>query len=226
MKKICIVGSIGFLMYAQYYGLVVAPSDRMMGDVYRILFVHVPAAWMTMLFFFFSFIGSLLYLIRRQPRWDHLALATAEIGVVTNGLALALGSLWGKPTWGVWWTWDPRLTTTALLFIMYGGYLMLRQLLEDPERRAKVAACIGLLIFLNVPIVYLSVKWWRSLHQVQSSPTTMDPAMVIALRLNAFALLGVLSVILYHRLRLARALAERDGAESLPPPLVASGGEK
>ncbi len=176
----------------------------MMGDVYRILFVHVPAAWMAMLFFFISFVGSLGYLIRKKIWWDWLAHSAAEIGVVLNLLALCLGSIWGKPTWGVWWTWDPRLTTTALLFIMYSGYLVLRRLYEDTEKRAKLAASVGLLIFLNVPIVYLSVKWWRSLHQVQSSPKTMAPDMVMALRLGAFSLLGICLLFLYLRMRLAK----------------------
>lgn len=193
-----------FLAFAQYWGLVMTPPDRMMGDVYRILFVHVPAAWMSMLFFFLSFVGSLFYLLRKNLFWDRLAHSAAEIGVVLTGLALILGSIWGKPTWGVWWTWDPRLTTTALLFIMYSGYLIVRRLLEDPEKRARFAASIGLLIFLNVPIVYLSVRWWRSLHQVQSSPGTMDPQMVLALRLNAFALLACCLFFLFLRMRLEK----------------------
>ena len=195
---------VGFLGVSHYWALRIVPPDRVMGDVYRILFVHVPAAWTAMLFFFLSFIGSLLFLIRRKKGWDLFAHSAAEIGVVLTGLALALGSLWGKPVWGVWWTWDPRLTTTALLFVMYSGYLILRQLLDDdPERRAKVASAVGLLIFLNVPIVYLSVKWWRSLHQVQSSPETMAPEMVLTLRMSAFALLGISLLLLYFRFRLA-----------------------
>lgn len=208
---------VAFLGLVQYRALYVVPPDQMMGDVYRILFVHVPAAWATMVMFFLSFIGSLVYLIRRHERWDRLAHSAAELGVVLNGLALLLGSLWGKPIWGVWWTWDPRLTTTALLFVMYAGYLILRNLIEDPERRAKIAASVGLLIFLNVPIVYLSVKWWRSLHQVQSSPNTMDPAMVVVLRLNALALLAVAILLLYFRMRLARRQELLEDREASPP---------
>ena len=134
--------SIAALAASQYWGLFVAPPDRMMGDVYRILFVHVPSAWMAMLLFFVSFIGSLLCLIRRDRKWDLLAQSAAEIGVVLTGLALALGSVWGKPVWGVWWTWDPRLTTTALLFIMYCGSLILRRLMDDPDRNAKVPSLL------------------------------------------------------------------------------------
>lgn len=223
MFKAILVSLLGFYAVAQYWGLFVAPPDRMMGDVYRILFVHVPAAWMAMVFFFLSFLGSLLCLIGKKLAWDQLAHSAAEIGVVFTGLALALGSLWGKPAWGVWWTWDPRLTTTLLLFVMYCGYLILRRLIEDPERRMKVAASVGVLIFLNVPIVYLSVKWWRSLHQVQSSPATMAPEMVLALRLNALALLGLGLLFLSLRMRLARREALIEERESMPPEMRKEG---
>jgi heme exporter protein C len=215
MTKLIAVILIAFCLVAQYWGLRVAPPDRMMGDVYRILFVHVPCAWMAMLFFFISFVGCVGVLIGKGKRWDYLALAAAEIGVVFNGLALLLGSLWGKPVWGVWWTWDPRLTTTLLLFVLYFGYLLLRKLIEDPERRAKVAAGVGVLIFLNVPIVYMSVRWWRSLHQVQSSPETMAGAMVLPLRLNALALLGLGLLFLFHRIRLARREAAIEEGENV-----------
>ena len=202
---------------AHYRALLVVPPDRMMGDLYRILFVHVPAAWMAMVLFLLSFVGSLGFLIKRRKTWDLFASSATEIGVVLTGLALILGSLWGKPVWGVWWTWDPRLTTTALLFLMYSGYLILRQTIEDPDRRALVAASVGLLIFLNVPIVYLSVKWWRSLHQVQSSPSTMAPEMVLTLRMNAFALLGMALLLLYFRVRLAQKEAQLEEREMTPP---------
>ncbi|MBI2082142.1 MAG: cytochrome c biogenesis protein CcsA [Deltaproteobacteria bacterium] len=202
--------AFAFLGFAHYWGLRVAPPDALMGDVYRILFVHVPAAWMAMLFFFLSFIGSIGYLIKRKNSWDQWAESTAEIGLVLTGLTLVLGSIWGKPTWGVWWTWDPRLTTTALLLIMYSGYLMIRKLISDPERRPKISAAIGLLTFLNVPIVYMSVKWWRSLHQVQSSPQTMDPVMVLPLRLGALALLAVCLFFLIVRLKIAKERAVRE----------------
>ncbi|MBI4412286.1 MAG: cytochrome c biogenesis protein CcsA, partial [Deltaproteobacteria bacterium] len=189
-----------FLAFAQYQGLFVAPADKMMGEVYRILYVHVPAAWNAFIFLFVSFVGSVLYLMRKKERWDRLAASSAEIGLVLTGLALMLGSIWGRPTWGVWWTWDPRLTTTALLFVLYAGYHILRKLIADPERRAKTAAGVGVLIFLNVPLVYFSVKWWRSLHQVQSSPQTMDPSMVLPLRLNALAILGIGLLFLFVRM--------------------------
>ncbi|MBI4238388.1 MAG: cytochrome c biogenesis protein CcsA [Deltaproteobacteria bacterium] len=215
-----VVVAFSALAYANYWGLTQAPADRLMGDVYRILYVHVPAAWMALLCYFTNFIVSIGYLLQRRAAWDHVAEATAEVGVVFTALALTLGSIWGKPTWGVWWTWDPRLTTTALMCILYTGYLVLRQLMDDPERRAKVSAGVGLLVFLNVPIVYLSVKWWRSLHQVQSSPSTMDPQMVYGLRLGAFAMLAVAIVFVIARTRLAQRRAAGEAARFAPPPVA------
>ncbi|MDO8461966.1 MAG: cytochrome c biogenesis protein CcsA [Deltaproteobacteria bacterium] len=218
-SKVILIFLILFFAFAQYWGLVRAPADRMMGDVYRILFVHVPAAWNALLLLTVSFVGCLLYLLRRKEFWDRLAHSSMEIGLVLTGLVLPLGSLWAKPTWGVWWTWDPRLTTTMILFILYAGVLILRQLIDDPVRRAKISSAVGLLIYLNVPIVYLSVRWWRSLHQLQSSPSTMDPQMVLALRLNAFALLGLAVFFLVQRMRLLKREALIEEKESLPPPL-------
>ena len=204
IRKMTGIFVVLFFGFAEYRGFFKAPPDRMMGDVYRILFVHVPCAWNAMVLFTLSFVACLLYLIRGTEFWDRLAHSAIEVGVVLTGLALALGSLWGRPTWGVWWTWDPRLTTTALLFIMYSGYLMLRRLILDPLRRAKISASLGTLIFLNVPLVYFSVKWWRSLHQIQSSPKTMAPEMVMALRLNAFAVLFLCLYFLVIRMGLAK----------------------
>ncbi|MDO8644474.1 MAG: cytochrome c biogenesis protein CcsA [bacterium] len=217
MKILIVLILVLFFAVAQFWGLKVAPADRDMGDVYRILFVHVPAAWNALLFFFLNFIACLVTLIKKDRAWDRLAHAAAEVGLTLTGLALMLGSIWGRPTWGVWWTWDPRLTTTAILFILYSGYLILRKLIEDPEKRAKMTSGIGILLFLNVPIVYLSVRWWRTLHQVQSSPSTMDPNMVLALRLNAFAFLGIALFFLVSRIRLAQKQASLEESHSMPP---------
>ncbi len=156
--------------------------------------------------------ASLLYLWRRDERWDLFAAATAETGVVLTALTLALGSIWARPTWGVWWTWDPRLTTTAILLVIYAGYLALRAFTDDAERRARWSAAVGVLAFLNVPIVYMSVRWWRSIHQVQSSPSTVDPSYAWGLRLNAIAFVLALAYFVarrYHAARLERAVEAR-----------------
>lgn len=212
MKYLFVVIVFSFFAFAQWWGLTQTPPDAMMGEVQKIMYVHVPAAWNSFIAFFVVFVSSIAFLIRKKRRpepaegmfWDRLAASAAEVGVVLTGLTLCLGSIWGRPTWGVWWTWDARLTTTAILFFLYVGYLSFRKFIDNPERRAKLAAPLGVLIFLNVPIVYFSVKWWRTLHQVQSAPSTMDPAMVLALRLNAFAFLGILILFIYWRYQIAK----------------------
>lgn len=153
-------------------GLVVVPADAAQGDVQRIMYIHVPSAWLAYAAFFVTLVGSVLYLRRGDLRFDRVAAASAEIGLLFTALTLATGSIWGKATWGKWWDWDPRLTTTAILFVVYAGYLLLRQSLSDRRHRARVAAVFGIVGFLNVPIVHFSVLWWRGLHQ---PPTVIRP---------------------------------------------------
>jgi heme exporter protein C len=195
------------LIGAQAFGFVASAPDRDMGHLQKIMYVHVPSAWIAMIAFLVVFVCSILYLWRRDERYDLVAASSAEIGVVLTGLTLALGSIWGKPTWGVWWTWDPRLTSTAILFMIYAGYLALRSFTEDPERRARWSAAVGILAFLNVPIVYMSVRWWRTLHQIQSTPNTLDSAYTWGLRLNAIAFLLVFVYFVVRRYH--AALVER-----------------
>lgn len=153
-------------------GLFVVPADAAQGDVQRIMYVHVPSAWLAYLAFFVTLVAGLLYLRRRDLRYDRVAIASAELGLVLTGLTIATGAIWGKATWGKWWDWDPRLTTTAILFVIYAGYLLLRQSIGDRRRRARLAAVFGTVAFLNVPIVHFSVLWWRGLHQ---PPTVIRP---------------------------------------------------
>jgi heme exporter protein C len=183
-----------------------------MGHLQKIMYVHVPAAWNAMIAFFVVFVASIGHAWKREERFDLLAASAAEVGVVLTALTLALGSLWGRPTWGVWWTWDPRLTSTAVMLVIYVGYLALRAFTEDEERRARWASAVGILAFLNVPIVYMSVIWWRSLHQIQSTPSTVDSPFVLGLRMNAFAFLFLLIFFIAARVHIAKR--ER-AAESL-----------
>ncbi len=145
----------------------VVPPDAVQGDAQRLMYVHVPAAWLAYLAFFVTAVSSALYLWprTRQPGWDLLAGSSAEIGVIFTGLTLVLGSLWGRPVWGAWWVWDARLVTTAVLFFLYLGYLALRRVPADPDVRARRAAIAALIAFVDVPIVHFSVNWWRTLHQ-------------------------------------------------------------
>lgn len=208
--------------------LAVAPPDAVQGEVQRIMYVHVPAAWLAFLSFTVVFVSSVAYLRTGQVRWDRAAAASAEIGVLFTALAIALGSLWGKPVWGTWWTWDPRLTTTAMLLLIYLGYLAVRRIADNPVRRARWSAVIGIVGFVDVPIVYLSVEWWRSLHQ---GPTVfrlggpeIHGSMLVALLVAVGAFTLVYAYLMAVRLRVGR-LEERAAREALAPVLGDGGDE-
>jgi heme exporter protein C len=210
------------LLAAQAYAFSISPPDRDMGHLQKIMYVHVPAAWNAFIAFFIVFVASIAYLWKKNERHDLLAASAAEVGAVLTALTLILGSIWGRPTWGVWWTWDPRLTSTAVLLLIFVGYLSLRAFTEDHERRARWSAAVGILGALNVPIVYMSVRWWRTLHQVQSSPATVDPEYTWGLRLNAIAFLIVL--IYFVRTRYNAARVERAAEQRLDAAALSGGG--
>ncbi|WP_425146129.1 cytochrome c biogenesis protein CcsA [Deinococcus sp.] len=150
-----------------YIGLS-APPDLNQGTLVRLMFVHVPAAWLSYLAYGGTGLFGLLYLVTRQRRYDRLALSSAEMGLMFTVATIIVGMLWAKPTWGAYWVWEPRLTTTALSLVIYGGYLLVRSLIEEPERRARVSAVIGVVGTLYVPVNYMAVEWWRGIHQTQT----------------------------------------------------------
>lgn len=197
------------LLVGLYAGFLYAPADAVQGEVQRLMYLHVPLILVSYLAFFVVFVESILYLSRRRERYDAVAHSSAEIGVLFTALAIAAGSIWGRPTWGTWWTWDARLTTTAILLLIFLGYLMLRSLVEDPARGATFSAVLGIIGFLDVPIIHMSVVWWRTLHQSASilkpGPSTVASDMQVALYTNlaAFALLYLF--LLAKRLRLEEA---------------------
>ncbi len=195
-------------------GLFLVPADAAQGDVQRIMYVHVPSAWLAYVAFFVTLVGSVLYLIRRDLRFDRFAVASAEIGLVFTALTLVTGSIWGKATWGKWWDWDPRLTTTAILFVIYAGYLLLRQSLADRQRRARLGAVFGIVSFLNVPIVHFSVLWWRGLHQPPTVIQPGDPTIDHLLLAELLASVASFTLVYLWQLRRRVELEEaRDGAE-------------
>ena len=239
---LCLVG-IGSLLL---FGLVFSPPDVVQGDSVRIMYVHVPVSIVAFLAFAVTAFGSAMYLWKRSQFWDLTAGASAEIGVVFTALTLVTGMLWGRPTWGVYWVWDARLTTTALLLVLFLGYLAVRRIPSEPDVRAKRAAIAGLIAFVDVPIVHYSTVWWRTLHQGPTI-TRLDPQidglMLFSLMLGMVVMVLVYVWLLIHRFRLAYlseqledhglelALAERraeavTSAAAAAAPLVTTGDER
>jgi len=183
-------------------------ADAVQGELSRIMYVHVPAAWLAYLAFFVTMAASAMYLWKRDLKWDRRAVASAEIGVFFTGLAIGLGMIWGKPTWGVWWTWDARLTLTAIMFFVYLGYLALRRTTDDLDVRATRAAIMGILAIVQVPLVHFSVVWWRGLHQpptlLRPQPPEMDSAMVVTLLVAVTSFTFMYVAMMFKRIELAR----------------------
>ena len=203
-------------------GLWVTPPDRVMGNLVRLLYVHPSVAWVAYLAFGVTALASVLYLWPRSRSlfWDRVAGASAEIGVVFCALTLATGSIWGRPTWGVWWTWDARLTSAALLLALFVGYLALRRVSVDPGARARRSAVAALVAFADVPIVHMSVIWWHTLHQSASVLTpdlgnpTVSPPMLWTLLLSFLSFTCLYGWLLLHRYRTA-ALEDRYEEEGI-----------
>ena len=190
------------------FGLFVVPPDATQGNVQRLMYLHVPAAWVMFLAFGVVFLASAAYLKTGRIQWDRVAAASAEIGVLFCALTIVLGSLWGRPVWGTWWTWDPRLTTTAVLLLIYVGYLSLRKVADSPARRAKWAAVVGVVGFIDVPIVHQSVVWWRSLHQqatvLRLGAPTIAGSMLATLLLGFVAFSLAYGYLMAVRMRVGR----------------------
>jgi len=209
---------IGVLL-TLWAAFVYAPTELVEGDVQRIFYIHVPMAWLAYLAFFLVAVASALYLWRRDERWDWFARANAEIGAVFTTLVLITGSIWGKSFWGAWWVWDARLTTTLILWFVYVGYLVLRSYTGRTAQGARVAAVVGILGFVDVPINYFAVTWWRTLHPTAVLPLGSEPqlpaSMLIALliALVAFTLLFGFLLLQAYRLERTQTQVERLRAE-------------
>jgi heme exporter protein C len=190
--------AFALMVAALYMVFVYVPTEKNSGIVQRIFYFHVPVAWVSFMAFFVTFFASILYLWKRNVKWDAVACASAEIGVIFTTLVLITGPIWAKPAWGIWWTWDARLTTSLVLWLIYIGYLLVRSLATDSARGARYSAVIGIVGFLDVPIVFFTVNLWRTQH-----PTTiifesgLDSSMLITLLvcLAAFTVLYILLVI-------------------------------
>lgn len=166
MAKRILLGAVAILLviasaYASFY---IAPEERTMGVIQRIFYFHVGSAWAGMDAFLVCFIANLLYVWRRQPKYDWLAVSSAEVGLVLTTVVLITGPIWAHPVWGIWWTWDARLTSTFVLWLLYVSYLLLRTLVEEQDRRALLSSLFGIFAFLDVPLVFGAIRWWRTQH--------------------------------------------------------------
>jgi len=188
------------------------PDEVAQGAIYRIIFFHVPAAWTAFVGFFLALMASVIYLAGKNLRYDALAVAVTEVGLAFATVNLVTGMIWGRIIWGIWWTWDPRLTSMLVCWLLYAGYLMLRRAVEEPTQRAKVAAVFSIFAFADVPIVWFSIKWWRTQHPqpVVWGGGSMDPSMWRMLFLNWVPLLLLFGVLAALRMRQEQAQREMD----------------
>jgi heme exporter protein C len=177
-------------LLAQYAIWFYAPVEQTMGEVQKIFYTHLPMAWWSFVSFFVVFVASILSLSRRRERYEHLAGAAAELGVLFSGLALITGMCWARPIWNVWWTWDPRLTTTLVMWFVYAAYLLLRASDLGGSRKGAVLAVLGVVAFLDVPLVFISARYWRSIHPAVFGPQGggMEPEMWVAALANLVAM--------------------------------------
>jgi len=191
------------LAVALWLALFYAPREATMGDVQRIFYFHVPSAWIGFLAFFVVFLSSVAYLVKGGRKWDLLALSAAEIGVVFTTLVLVTGPIWAKSAWGTYWTWDARLTTTLILWFIYIGYLTLRSTVDE-VRKARLSAVLGIVGFLDVPVIYLSVTIWRTMHPtlIIGEAGGLEPAMLQTLMVALLSFTFLFALLLVARVRL------------------------
>ncbi len=197
-----------------------APTERVEGDIQRMMYLHVPAAFTMYIGYGLVFFASLMYLLRREARWDELATAAAEIGTVFATIMITTGPLWAKPVWGTYWTWDARLTSAFVLWLIYIGYLMLRAYGGHGEQVARYCAVLSIIGFADIPIIHYSVRWWRTMHpdakiMTEGSPGQgLAPEMLLTFGVAFAATLALFTVLLSLRLRLERTERRIDAAHA------------
>jgi len=198
---------------ALYMAFIGAPREKTMGDLQRIFYFHVPAAIAGLSAFAINFVASLMYVMKKKRGWDNLAVSAAEIGVVFLAMVLITGPIWAKPVWFIWWTWSPRLTSSLILCLLYIAYLLIRNYIEDPDRRAMVSAVFGIVAFVDAPLVWFSIRWWRDIHP---SPMLETGGLSSAMRPAFYLCLTAFLVLLVYLLRRRFFLQSlRDEVETL-----------
>lgn len=202
---------LAVLMLADLYLIFLyAPREAVMGDLQRIFYFHVPIAWNALLAFGVTFVYGVRYLRSRRIEFDRVAAASAELGTLFTTLVLITGSLWGRGAWGAWWVWEPRLTTAFILWLMYVFYLLLRRQIANPETARRFSAVYGCVAFINVPISFMSIRWWRSIHPVviEARKVNLEPAMIATLAFSLVTFTLFYLMLLRQRVRQARLEGE------------------
>ena len=201
--------SFVLIMVSLFLIFIQVPTEATMGIIQRIFYFHVPVAWVAFLAFFVVFISSIMYLWKRDRKWDIIASSSAELGIVFTTLVLITGSVWAKPIWGVWWTWDARLTTTLVLWLIYVAYLLVRSYIAEEERAARFAAVVGIVGFIDVPIVALAIVLWGTQHP---SPVIfeggLEPSMLATLLVSLSAITTVYVLLLTERIAIKKGELE------------------
>jgi heme exporter protein C len=200
----------GLFVVALYLVLFYAPREAVMGEVQRVFYFHVAAGWVGAMAFVVAAVAGVIFLARGDRRWDRVGLASVEIGIVFTLINIVSGSIWARPIWNTWWTWDPRLVTATVMELIYIAYVMLRQGIEDPDRRARFGAVYAIVGFVSVPLTFLSIRIWRTIHPVvigSGDPTAegtfdMTPRMLQAFMFSLLTFTFVYATLLWHRLRL------------------------
>jgi len=196
-------------LVALYMIFIWAPPEKSLGDFYRVFFIHTPSAWVSYLAFAITFSGSFLYLKTAKPIWDLYASSSAVLGILFSLVTLLTGSIWAKVAWGLYWNWDPRETSTLILFLAYLGYLSFRMAIAERERRARVSAVLGILVFVSVPLSYFSTVFWSTLHPMPLLPTNrlqlaVDPSILLTLAVSTLGVTLLFLWILYLTINMYR----------------------
>ena len=199
---------------AAYASFFIAPMERTMGPIQKIFYFHAASAWAGMTAFLICFVANLQYVWRRQQKWDSLGVSAAEVGLTFTTVVLITGPIWAHPVWGIWWTWDARLTSTFVLWLLYISYLLLRTLIEEPERRALLSALFGIFAFLDVPLVFGAIRWWRTQHPqpvIMGGPGSgLEPTMRKVFFFSVLALHALMVFLIAERVRLEKLRTEFD----------------
>jgi heme exporter protein C len=206
--------AVGLVVAGAYAALLIAPTERTMGDLQRIFYFHAATAWAGMDAFFVCFVANLLYVGKRRQAFDSVAVASAEVGLVCITVVLITGPIWAKPAWGIWWTWDARLTSTFVLWLLYIAYLLLRSLIEEPDRRALLSSLFGIFAYVDVPLVFFSIRWWRTQHPapvIMGGPGSgLDPTMNKVFFFNVLAMHVLALFLIVERYALEKMKSDVD----------------